>query len=52
MLFWTIVDSHVPLKKARVRVKTLPWITRELRVLIVRKLRRLEMRKTECTIRS
>ena len=34
MLFWKIVDSHVPLKKARVRVKTLPWITRELRVLM------------------
>ena len=34
MLFWKIVDFHVPLKKARVRVKTLPWITRELRVLM------------------
>ena len=34
MLFWKIVDSHVHLKKARVRVKTLPWITREQRVLM------------------
>ena len=34
LLFWKIVDSHAPVKKARVRTKTLPWITRELHVLM------------------
>ena len=34
LLFRKIVDSHAPLKKARVRTKTLPLITRELHVLM------------------
>ena len=29
-----IVDLHVPMKKARVRMKSLPWISREIRVLM------------------
>lgn len=33
-LFSEIVDTHIPLKKARVRRKSLPWITREIRVLM------------------
>ena len=33
-LFDEVVDSHVPLKRARVRRKILPWITREIRVLM------------------
>ena len=33
-LFNDIVDLHVPMKKARVRSKSLPWISREIRVLM------------------
>ena len=33
-LFGEIVDSHIPLKRARVRRKTLPWITQEIRALM------------------
>ena len=33
-LFWEIVDSHIPLKRARVRSKSLPWITHGIRALM------------------
>ena len=33
-MFNEIVDLHVPMKKARVRMKSLPWISREIRVLM------------------
>ena len=33
-LFRQIVDSHILLKKARVRRKTLPWITQEVCALM------------------
>lgn len=33
-LFNDIVDLHVPMKKARVHSKSLPWISREIQVLI------------------
>ena len=33
-LFWEIVDSHIPLKRARVRSKSLPWITHGMRALM------------------
>ena len=33
-LFGEIVDSHIPLKRARVKRKTLPWITQEIRALM------------------
>ena len=33
-LFREIVDSHILHKKARVRKKTLPWITQEVHVLM------------------
>ena len=33
-LFWEIVDSHIPLKRARVRNKCLPWITHGVRALM------------------
>ena len=55
MLFWKIVDSHAPLKKARVRTKTLPWIMRELHgleIIIVTKLRNVEVKKTGSIIKS
>ena len=33
-LFGEIVDAHIPLKRARVRRKALPWITQEIRDLM------------------
>ena len=33
-LFGEIVDSHIVLKKARVRRKSLPWITQEVRAMM------------------
>ena len=33
-MFNDIVGLHVPSKKARVRKKTLPWITRDIRVMM------------------
>ena len=33
-LFNDIVDLHVPMKKARGHSKSLPWISREIQVLI------------------
>ena len=33
-LFTQIVDLHIPVKKARVRAKTLPWIGKEVRKLM------------------
>ena len=30
-LFEQVVDSHIPMKRARVRAKTLPWITEKVR---------------------
>ena len=33
-LFFSIIDAHIPLKKARVRKKSLPWITRDIRALM------------------
>ena len=33
-LLWEIVDSHIPLKRARVRSKSLPWITHGVRALM------------------
>ena len=33
-LFNEIVDLHVPMKKARVRMKSLPWISWEIQVLM------------------
>ena len=33
-LFWEIVDSHIPLKRARVRSKSLPWFTNEDKELL------------------
>ena len=33
-LFNAIVDAHVPTTKARVRNKSLPWINREIRVMM------------------
>lgn len=31
--FNEVVNSHVPVKKVRVQMKSLPWITMEVRVL-------------------
>ena len=33
-MFWDIVDSHAPTKRARVRRKCPPWIDREIRILM------------------
>ena len=33
-LFWEIIDSHIPLKRARVRSKSLPWINHDIRALM------------------
>lgn len=33
-LFWEVVDSHIPLKRARVRNNSLPWITHGVRALM------------------
>ena len=33
-MLWEIIDSHIPLKKARVRDKSLPWISHEIRALM------------------
>ena len=33
-LIWEIIDSHIPLKRARVRSKSLPWINHDIRALM------------------
>ena len=33
-MFWDVVDSHAPTKRARVRRKCPPWIAREIRILM------------------
>ena len=34
VLFWKIVGSHAPAKKARVKRKSAPWINGDIRIMM------------------